>query len=462
MKNQTLLILLAVLAFASCRKDNKVADTDERSLLAGVVSTPCTGAFGPIDLPDVIVGNRTLYNDTVYQLNGKTWVRNGILTIEPGTVIKGVVSTQPEDASALIITRTAQISAVGTPSCPIVFTSNQTSPAPGDWGGVVVLGDAAISTTSGTAAIEGIDPPSVPSGVDYTYGGTTVADNSGTMQYVRIEYAGAVIEEGNELNGLTLGGIGCGTTLDHIEVMYGADDGFEFFGGDVNAKYLVSLGNNDDQFDFDFGYRGNLQFLVAIIDPARVYASNNSNGIESDGGQVAGFETRPVISNLTIIGTEGCVESPVLLNGIRLRVNSFAVVRNSIIAGYPTGIRLESAATIASLDVTNTCGTSTAKTYLFDNVVQACTTCFATFTPHSSTSCVTPTAIELVSPFVSPVAGYFDATEALYPIGGPALGANFCGLTPVNCSFTFDVVDMKGGAVDPGGNYWLTEGWLSH
>lgn len=459
MKQQSLLVLSVALLFAACRKDGKNEQAEIRDLDASSSTVSACGLnYGPVDLPDIISGNRTLSKDTIYLLDGKTWVKDGALTIQPGTVIRGVKKTLPQDASALIITRTATIEAPGTASCPIIFTSNEASPAPGDWGGVVVLGDAPIATPTGVAQIEGIDPPGVPSGLDFTYGGTTAGDNSGTLQYIRIEYAGAVIEEGNELNGLTLGGVGCGTTMDHIQVLRGADDGFEFFGGDVNGKYLFSYANNDDQFDFDFGYKGNLQFIVSIINPGVEYAANNSNGIESDG-----TSTRPVISNMTMVGANNCTVSTAnqLLNGVRLRNNSLAVIRNSVIYGYPTGIRMESATTTASLDVTNLCGTNVTKTYLFNNNVQACVTPFATFVPHASTTAETIATLGLTNEFpVNPLL-YFT-TAALTPNAAAAnTGTQYCGLTPTNCGFAFDSLTMKGGAVTPAGVNWIQAGYAS-
>lgn len=463
MKTQSLLVLSVALLFAACRKDGNNEQAEVRSLDAsGSTVSACGLNHGPIDLPDVIVGNRTLYKDTIYLLDGKTWVRNGTLTIQPGTVIRGVKKAQPQDASALIITRTARIEAPGTASCPIIFTSNEPagSVAPGDWGGVVIMGDAPILTAGGgtTATIEGINLPTVPVGVDYTYGGAVASDTSGTLQYIRIEYAGAVIIEGNELNGLTLGGVGCGTVMDHIQVLRGADDGFEFFGGNVNGKYLFSYANNDDQFDFDFGYKGNLQFLVSIINPALEYAASNSNGIESDG-----TTTRPVISNMTMVGANNCTVSTTnqLLNGVRLRNSSLAVIRNSLVYGYPTGIRLESATTTGSLDVTNLCGTDATKTYLFNNNVQACTTPFATFTPHSSTTAETIATLGLTNEFPVSQLLYFSTT-ALTPNAAAAnTGTRYCGLVPTNCGFAFDSLAVKGGAVTPAGANWIQAGYNS-
>ncbi len=466
MKKHFLLITLVATAFAACKKDGQKPNAGRPEtasrLATAAVCEPCNTA--PKDLPDVISGNRTLYSDTCYILDGKTWVKNGTLTIQPGTVIKGIKKATASEASALIVTRNASINAAGTADCPIVFTSNETTKAAGDWGGVVVLGDALVCTTTGTAQIEGINPVIVPAGVDYTYGGTTANDNSGTLSYIRIEYAGAVIQEGNELNGLTLGGVGCGTTMDHIEVMYGADDGFEFFGGNVNGKYLLAIANNDDQFDFDFGYKGNLQFLVSIIKPSVEYAANNSNGIECDGGQVSSCYSRPVISNMTIVGAPNCTVTSTnqLLNGTRFRNNTYAVMRNSIVYGYPTAMRLESAVTTASFNNTDSCGTSGTATYLFNNAVQACVTAFATFTPHSSTTSNTVAGLNLSDAFPTAFADYFDPIASpLAPAAPPTSNkTGFCGLLPVNCSYAFNTVAYKGGAVDPSGNYWLGDTWI--
>lgn len=464
MKAPSLLVLAAVLVFSACRKDEKAQDSARALDASSSTVSACGLNLGPVDLPDIISGPRTLYKDSIYLLDGKTWVINGTLTIEPGTVIRGVKKTLAADASALIITRTAAISAPGTASCPIIFTSNEAAPAPGDWGGLVILGDAPILTSSGgtSAQIEGIDPPGVPSGIDFTYGGSTASDNSGILQYIRIEYAGAVIEEGNELNGLTLGGVGCGTTIDHIQVLRGADDGIEIFGGDVNAKYLFSYSNNDDQFDFDFGYKGNLEFLVSITNPSVVYAASNSNGFEIDGAT-----TRPVLSNVTVVGANNCTVSTAnqLLNGIRLRNSAFLQLRNSVIYGYPTGILLESPATIASFDNSDYCGTNTSKTYLFNNNIQACNVPFATnvtpftFTPHSSTTSETIATLGLTNEFpVNPL--FYFSTAALTPNAAAAnTGVEYCGLSPLNCGYSFDVLTVKGGAVDAGGSNWIQAGY---
>ena len=176
---------------------------------------------------------------------------------------------------------------------------------------------------------------------DVTFGGSNKEDNSGTLRYVRVEYAGASIGDGNEINSFTFGGVGSGTTVEYCQAYYGADDSFEFFGGTVNAKYLISVAANDDNFDFDWGYQGNLQFLLAVVDANAPY-TKDANGIECDHeakNPTAEPKTRPVISNLTIVGTENGETSLFnpedlsknnVLYGTRFRENTRFVLRNSV------------------------------------------------------------------------------------------------------------------------------------
>lgn len=341
------LAALAILA-ASCQKDSQVQPGD-RSVVAGGTALAFTDT---VTLSGVLSTTRTLVATTLYRLDGKYFIKSGgRLVIPAGTRIEGVKKTNTKLASALVVTKGGKIEATGTPTSPVVFTSAATAKLPGDWGGVVILGKARINQ-SNNPIIEGIDQPSLPAGVDVTYGtfgsDANNADNSGIFRYVRIEYAGAQIATDNELNGLTLGGVGSGTELHHVEVAYGADDAFEFFGGRVHAKYLVALAPNDDAFDFDFGYQGNLQYLLAVLKTGYTFSAN-PNGIESDNdgtGSAAAPRTLPTISNLTIIGLQPNNAS--LLNGNHWRRNSDLLVRNSVVLGYPTGIKFESTGTIAS------------------------------------------------------------------------------------------------------------------
>jgi len=285
-----------------------------------------------------ITSNTTWTSNNIYQLTGGfVYVtNNATLTIEPGTIIKG-------NQAALVITRGSKIIAAGTPSRPIVFTSYQSAGnrATGDWGGILLLGRAPINDPAGFRLAEGgIDP------VKGQYGGTDINDNSGVLQYVRIEFAGIAFQPNNETNGLTCGGVGLGTTLDHIQVSFGGDDSFEWFGGTVNAKYLIAYRGLDDEFDTDYGWSGRLQFALSLRDSSLADVSG-SNAFESDNdatGTTNAPLTSAVISNLTIVGPRRTATTTVNTNYKRaahLRRSTSQSVYNSIIMGYPTGLKIE-------------------------------------------------------------------------------------------------------------------------
>ncbi len=245
-------------------------------------------------------------SDNTYVLNGFVFVDDGAeLWIEPGTVIKGKPG-QGEQASALIVARGGKIYAEGTPTQPIIFTAEADDvtlsddlplDASGLWGGIIVLGKATLNSSPGETAIEGI-PTTEPRGI---YGGNDDADNSGVIRYVSIRYGGTDIGAGNEINGLTLGGVGSGTTVEYVEVFGNEDDGFEWFGGTVNTRYLVSAFNGDDAFDYDEGWRGKNQFWFVIQ-----RADKGNRAGEHDGGTDPEDGTpyaTPYILNATYIGS---------------------------------------------------------------------------------------------------------------------------------------------------------------
>lgn len=249
-------------------------------------------------LSGTISSNRTLDASKVYLLSGFVYVASGVtLTIPAGTVIRGDELSK----GTLIITRGAKLMAEGTSTKPIVFTSNKDAGkrAAGDWGGVIVLGKSTNNYPGGTGLIEG--------GIDATlgtHGGTDPADNSGVLKYIRVEFPGIAFVANNEINGVTFGSVGSGTTVDYIQVSYSGDDSFEWFGGTVNAKHLVSTANVDDIFDFDAGYTGKIQYAIGQRKANVADGAGESNGIESDNGSVFSAipRTRPVISNMTIVG----------------------------------------------------------------------------------------------------------------------------------------------------------------
>jgi hypothetical protein len=288
-------LLIAVLALAGCRKSDYVIVTQE--LIADL-----GGGTGTV----------TWTNDRSYLLSGFVFVNDGqTLTIEPGTVVRAK-SGEGSRSSALIVARGGRIIAEGTPSEPIIFTAEGDDlkgsiplESRGLWGGVIILGNAPINTRNGEDMVEGI-PVSEPRGV---YGGPDDEDNSGILRYVSIRHGGANIGEGNEINGLTLGGVGQQTIIDHIEVISNADDGVEFFGGSVNCSNLVVAFCGDDALDFDQGYRGKCQFILGIC------ASDSDKAIESSGGlqPVQALPgSYPTVYNMTLYGDPGNSERPLI------------------------------------------------------------------------------------------------------------------------------------------------------
>ena len=416
-----------------------------------------------ITVSGIISSNTTWTSDNEYDLDGKVYVTNGAtLTIQPGTLIKGLpaLNDLKVNTSALIITRGSKIDAQGTAANPIVMTAS--SGVKGGWGGIVLLGKAPINQTT-DQLIEGISPATVPAGVDVYYGGGgmglgTSNDNSGTLKYVRVEYAGAAISDANELNAFTFGGVGSGTTLEHLQAYKGADDAYEFFGGCVNAKYLISTATDDDAFDFDFGYTGKLQFLVATIDASMSYSSD-PNGIECDNDKQADGTgsnntpyTHPYISNLTFVGTvDGKIAGGGVVSGSDHLLKSCADFRrncqytlvNSILYGAKTGILDE-----------------TSNSYVLENNVVVASPA-GTGVNFSGVASVSGTnygltsysTIELTSPW-----GNAYTTTALTPTGGYAYDYNTYNAASISSFFVN--TDWKGGAFDASGVYWINNSWV--
>jgi hypothetical protein len=247
---------------------------------------------------------------------------------------------------ALIIEQNAKIFAEGTAAEPIVFTSGKApgQRKPGDWGGIAIAGNAPTNRPT-TPILEG--------GINAVYGGSLANDNSGVLKFVRIEFAGIAADPNSEINGLTLGGVGRGTIIENVQVSYGNDDAFEFFGGTVNAKNLIAFATADDDFDFDFGYVGSIQFGVSLRDPLFVDGGDAGNGIECDNdgaGTTAGPRTRPVLSNFTFCGPNGATGTLSNHNfNTRFRRATQFVLINSILMGYQkAGFQFESDSTAES------------------------------------------------------------------------------------------------------------------
>lgn len=289
--------IFSLLVMSSCGSDddNDIIPTDDD---------------GPVVVDNILSGqiteDFTLTNDVIWELDGRVTVTNGAtLTINPGTIIKANAG-QEANASVLIIARGAKINANGTASEPIIFTSdadnidlgetvgtNLTENDRGLWGGVIVLGNARASLAGDVTEnqIEGI-PASDPNGL---YGGSNDADNSGVLNYVSIRHGGTLIGDGNEINGLTLGGVGSATTISNIEVVGNVDDGIEWFGGSVNASNLLVWAQGDDGLDIDEAYSGTVTNSVVILGDI----SDHALEIDGPAGQLQGGFT---IDGLTLIG----------------------------------------------------------------------------------------------------------------------------------------------------------------
>ncbi len=272
-----------------------------------------------------VSGSLTNTNDWVstntYILNGPVYViSNAVLNIEAGTVIKGQTNASSASIAMLVVTRGAKIYANGTANSPIIFTSvldDVTDPYDlpiyqrGLWGGVVIFGNAKVNTASdavGNAAspkydvYEGLSDTQISGQFVHRFGGTNDDDSSGIFRYVSIRHGGKVLESNKEINGLSLGAVGRGTTVEYVECYAIADDGFEFFGGTVNCKYLVSAFNDDDTFDADQGYTGKLQFLFSIQEPGARDKGWELNG-EPNGIAVGAAPTMKMeVYNATTIG----------------------------------------------------------------------------------------------------------------------------------------------------------------
>ncbi|SEG27430.1 hypothetical protein [Sphingobacterium lactis] len=353
MKNSILFFALLAASLTACNKD--AINTPMGDVNAGLPSKPKFSI--PVDVNGIITKD-FLSKDTIWMIPGVSFVKPGkTLTIEAGTyLVAGAVKEylDPMDSKVhhikgvLVVPKGAKIMAVGTASAPIVFTSDKAVGQrwSGDFGGLMLMGEAPTNQPA-NMRMEGL-PQLLP--IDITYGGKNAADNSGTLKYVRIEFAGYHLNENTEINGLTLGGVGSATVLENIQVSWGRDDGFEFLGGTVNAKNLVALSNDDDDFDFDYGYTGTITNGLSLKDPNSTFSTSNpgrsdSNGLESDnngyGAEVLPF-TRPTLKNFTFLGYADADKAKTNLKfGNRWRRKSSLNITNSIIAGYGTGAAFE-------------------------------------------------------------------------------------------------------------------------
>jgi hypothetical protein len=314
-----------------------------------------------VTVTGVINANTTWTSDKIYRLegyvrvgddakrSGGTDITNVTLTIEPGTIIQGLPKSGSTPPGTLIVQRGNKIVANGTVDNPIVFTSSKAPGTrnPGDWGGLVIVGRA-TNNQSANAELEG------NYGAFHGVGDTPISnpdtDNSGSLKYVRIEFAGTPINPNQEVNSLTLGSVGNGTTIEYVQASYGLDDQYEWFGGTVNAKYLIAYRGLDDDFDVDFGWSGNVQWAIGIRDNTLADQSG-SNGFEVDNdgsGSGATPFTSGVFANVTIIGPKKTSDLNIqdnFQNAAHLRRNNKLKIYNSVMTGYPNGIFIDGSGT---------------------------------------------------------------------------------------------------------------------
>lgn len=307
-----------------------------------VTTTPSTSTFvaNANDFKGIITDGEVILDASkVYKLTGKIQVNNNAtLTIPAGTVIEGTGGT----ASYIAVAQGGKINVNGTATKPVVMTSGKTTKAGGDWGGLVICGKAPINRISGGASTAQSEVG------DLTYGGTVSNDNSGSIKYLRIEYAGALFNADKEFNGLSLFGVGSETTISYVQLIHGSDDGVEFFGGTVNTDHIISIGNEDDQFDWTEGWSGTNTDWYGRLDFGK-----GNRGIEADNYEF-GFANTPIanptITNLTLIGPGSTANTTAFAENqaIKLRRGTKGVFTNLVIKGWATCFDIEHDETLAN------------------------------------------------------------------------------------------------------------------
>ncbi len=465
--NRLTLALIAACGIAAC------SETDP-------LGPDLTIPPGTATITSDITANRLFRAETTYTISGFIKVADGAtLTIEPGTKIMGDFDIP---GSSLFVLRGAKINAVGTADRPIVFTSERSSGRQaGDWGGLVIVGRGIINRADPTI-LEGTGTNAQTNPQVNYGGGTNNADNSGTLSYVRVEFAGYATAADQELNSFTFAAVGSGTQLSYLQSLYGLDDAFEWFGGAVDAKYLVSYESGDDHFDASEGFTGRNQFLIAyqsIRPEARAAAgspSSDPQGIENDGcnganclaGQNSLPRTDAMFANFTLVGTgTGVVDATSGGIGMMLRRGTAGYYLNGVVARWPrAAVSLRDQATVdrvtdGSLVVQNL--------YLAENgpTFQAASGSTVQGTVNVSTSSieVAAAATTAASLFTA-----LPATPATATALDWSLAASVAARTGGTGAFTGAVATKAGsfvtgttyrGAADPAGQKWWA-GWTNY
>jgi hypothetical protein len=320
--------------------------TDDNGGTGPVPPPPPPGQPSVTDITQDITTNTTWTADKVYRIKGFIHVANGAtLTIQAGTRIEGDYDVL---GSSLFVLRGARIVASGTAAAPIVFTSSRPAGQrqAGDWGGLILIGNGVINRGQ-PVILEGTGTGGQNVALDYS-GGTNTADNSGTLRYVRVEFAGYATAQDAELNTFTFAAVGSGTTIEYLQALNGLDDSFEWFGGAVDAKYLVSYNSGDDHFDMAEGYQGRIQHVIAWQTRTVIPRANAGNvasdpqGVENDGcaganclnGQNSQPLTLPIIANFTLVGPPADVTNSSGNIGMMLRRGTGGYYVNGVVARW--------------------------------------------------------------------------------------------------------------------------------
>ena len=360
-----LLFAITTISFLSCKDDDEsipnscqnISCVPDANCFEGICSY---NNYIHIQDGNRITSDQTWTNNQIYVLKGKVVVENGAtLTIQPGTIIKGDQGDNT-NASALVIARGAKLNAIGTASAPIIFTSvldniqigqlsgsNLNELDRGLWGGIIILGNAPISAKNGDAEaqIEGL-----PANESYgKFGGNNANDNSGTLSYISIRHGGIAISDGNEINGLTLGGVGAGTMISYVEVVGNSDDGVEYFGGTVNTSNVIVISQGDDGLDIDQNYAGQITNALVINGDA------SDSGFEIDGPEGTLKDGLFTIFNTTVRG-HGAED-----RGMTLKSKSQGSISNCVFENSKTAFRIRD-----SYDVEDNCSD---KSDSYDNYV---------------------------------------------------------------------------------------------
>lgn len=331
MKNKFLFLGIAAALFIACEADDTSDIVINDSSVTNNTTNNTTGGGSEtttVNLSGVYTTDLTLNPDIEYIVTGPVLIASGAtFTVPAGMTIKA----EPVGVNAYIaIQQGAKIEANGTAANPIVFTSNAAAPSSGNWGGIVLCGSAPINSTA-----DGSTDTATTEVGGLSYGGNVSDDDSGSIQYVRIEYAGGAIDGNAELNSLSVYAVGTGTVIDYVEAYEGSDDGFEFFGGTVEASHLVVVNSEDDSIDWTEG------FIGSITDAYVQHGTSHDKAFECDGyntdfSNVGGYFSAPTVTNVTIVGAnDGTSEA------IRLRAGTQGTFNNIVFNDFDEAFDLD-------------------------------------------------------------------------------------------------------------------------